>query len=827
MILRSVVKHEYLIMNLQIYGLLAAIGIIPVIASLILKKVFTGEKTEKLSYMQKQLIIGLLFGVIAVIGTEFGVPYEETVINARDAAPLCAGLIFGAPAGLIAGTIGAVERWFAVYWGAGTYTRLACTIATFLAGVIAAVVKKYMYDDGVPAWSVAFVIGAVTEVVHMLMIFMTNAQEIRSAFNYVKVCTGPMVIVNSAAVCLAVYAVKAADRKARQESEEEKIPTISNVFQRRLMWTVAAAYVVTSLFTYELQSELSRENTTRMFFQNLNDAVVDIADQTDDSMLRTARHIASHISGESGWDYEELRSRYDAEEVILLDEEGNVINSSKADHIGMAFTAENGFPAVPDILNPDSGSNGIRDYYVSMDQNDTYRKCAYVRTTAGKVVVIWNKEQVNTVISSLLSGVVSNRHMGDSGGLIVTDEEGNIVCSTSGLLYNEYTAEKKDIVYSVQNPDPGELYECTIDAVPYYFIRSKADGYYLECVLSVSEADFSKSLAVYLNFFLLTIVFGALFVLIYIVIKHLIVGNIVKVNESLAAITDGNLDTVVDVRSSREFNDLSDDINETVDTLKNYIAEANARIDTELQYARDIQRSALPSVFPEREEIDLYALMRPAKQVGGDFYDFYFLGRSKLVFLVADVSGKGIPASLFMMRAKTILKSYAENRISLPDIFTNANYQLCEGNDTAMFVTSWMGILDTETGELNYVNAGHNRPLIKRHGGSYEYLTGKPGFVLAAVEGMVYKMQTIMLEPGDEIFLYTDGVVEAADRQEKPYGDDRLLRCANEHPECDAETFCKEILADVDSFTGGAPQFDDITELSLKFLKYKEPKHEG
>ena len=126
------------------------------------------------------------------------------MINARDAAPLCAGLIFGAPAGLVAGTIGAVERWFAVYWGAGTYTRLACTISTFLAGVIAAVVRKYMYDDEVPAWNVAFVIAAVTEVIHMLMIFMTNAQEIRTAFNYVRVCTGPMVLVNSAAVCLAV-----------------------------------------------------------------------------------------------------------------------------------------------------------------------------------------------------------------------------------------------------------------------------------------------------------------------------------------------------------------------------------------------------------------------------------------------------------------------------------------------------------------------------------------------------------------------------------------------------------------------------------------------
>ncbi len=814
-------------MKLQIYGLLIATGIIPVIASVFLKKMLESRKADRFSYIQKQIVIGLIFGVIAIAGTEFGVPYTGTMINARDAAPLCAGLIFGAPAGIIAGLIGAVERWFAVYWGVGYYTRVACSISTFLAGVIAAVLRKFMFDDDVPGWGPAIVIGAVTEVIHMLMIFITNAQEIRSAFNYVQVCTGPMVLVNSAAVGLAVYAVSRHGTNSVRTAEDDRIPTISSVFQKRLLYTVLAAYAVTSLFTYTLQSELSREDTIRMFYQNLNDTSVELADQTNETMLQTARNIASYIANDPDRDFEELRVRCNAEEVLLAGEDGSIIRSSSQGQGKTLFKTEMGRPQLSDIPAPDtSGTYGIRDYYTTLtDQSEVYHKSAYVKTQAGMVVVIWNREQVNKVTASLLPQVVSNRHLGENGGLIVMDQDYNIVCSTSYLLYNPSADKKREIIYEESSPSPGELYRCTIGTEPYYCMRNLNGDCYIECVLPVSEAEFSKSIAVYLNFFLLTIVFGALFVLIYLIIKHVIVGNIGRVNEALAAITHGDLDTTVDVRSAKEFNDLSDDINETVDTLKSYIAEANARFDTELKYAKEIQSNALPRVFPEREEIDLYALTRPAKQIGGDFYDFYFIGRNRLVFLVADVSGKGIPASLFMMRAKTILKSFAENRVAVQEVFTNANYQLCEGNDTAMFVTAWMGILNLETGELQYVNAGHNRPLIRRGGGTFEYLKGPPGFVLAAVEGIAYKMQTLTLEPGDEIFLYTDGVVEAADKKQDLYGDERLRNCLNEHAGEKAEAVCCEILADVDRFSNGEPQFDDITELSLRFLKYRESSH--
>ena len=177
-----------------------------------------------------------------------------------------------------------------------------------------------------------------------------------------------------------------------------------------------------------------------------------------------------------------------------------------------------------------------------------------------------------------------------------------------------------------------------------------------------------------------------------------------------------------------------------------------------------------------------------------------------------------------MMRAKTTIKSYAENGIAVADIFTNANYHLAEGNDAGMFVTAWMGMLNLETGELKYANAGHNRPLIKRKNGQYEYLKGPAGFVLAGMEGIVYKEQQTVLEPGDEIFLYTDGVVEATNIDKELYGDDRLLEMINSVGDTDCKTLCEKIRDDVDKFYDGAPQFDDITEMAVKFIRYTGTK---
>ena len=314
----------------------------------------------------------------------------------------------------------------------------------------------------------------------------------------------------------------------------------------------------------------------------------------------------------------------------------------------------------------------------------------------------------------------------------------------------------------------------------------------------------------------------ALFINVYFLIKKIVVENLHKVNSSLSEITNGNLDVVVDVRENEEFDSLSNDINSTVDTLKRYITEAEARIDEELKIAKLIQYSSLPGRIMENESLDIDAEMFTAKEVGGDFYDYYMIDEDHVAFLVADVSGKGIPAAMFMMTSKTIIKDLAETKIDVNEVFTKANEKLCENNESGMFVTAWMGILNLKTGELKYANAGHNPPVIMHNNGEYEFLKSRPGFVLAGMEGIRYRVGEMTLSRGDKIFLYTDGVTEATNLQEELYGENRLLTFMNNNKDINPNNLLRELKNDIDEFVGEAPQFDDITMLLFTYNKINE-----
>lgn len=331
-----------------------------------------------------------------------------------------------------------------------------------------------------------------------------------------------------------------------------------------------------------------------------------------------------------------------------------------------------------------------------------------------------------------------------------------------------------------------------------------------------------KDVSVYVNVFMEIFIFAALFVLIYFLIKRIIIDNIRKINASLSQITNGNLNVTVDVRSNEEFASLSDDINSTVDTLKRYIDQAAARIDEELEFAKQIQCSSLPTIFPNRTEFDLYAQMNTAKEVGGDFYDFYITNSNTVAFLVADVSGKGIPAAMFMMKAKAIIKDLTESGLEPSEVFTKANEKLCENNGAGMFVTAWLGVLDISTGNLKFANAGHNPPLIKRLDKDFEYLKDRSGMVLAGMDGLKYRKNETTLLPGEKIYLYTDGVTEAVNESEELYGEKRLLNIICSVKNETAEKICSTVKKDVDNFVGVAPQFDDITMLCLEFKAKSE-----
>ena len=249
------------------------------------------------------------------------------------------------------------------------------------------------------------------------------------------------------------------------------------------------------------------------------------------------------------------------------------------------------------------------------------------------------------------------------------------------------------------------------------------------------------------------------------------------------------------------------------------VAKENEKMQGELEVARAIQASVLPTSFPNNDIERIYAMMDPAKEVGGDFYDYFYIDDTHLAFVIADVSGKGVPAALFMMKTETLVKSLATSlRADTATILERSNIALCENNDANMFVTCWFGILDTVTGELRYTNAGHNNPLIYS-GGKVRFLEGAHGMVLGGIAAAKYKEEAIKLGQGDKLVLYTDGVTEAHNVKNELFGNDRLIQFAKAHINDSANEFVPKLREELNQYSEGKEQFDDITMLMVEFHK--------
>ena len=771
---------------------------------------------SKIPYKTKQFVIGLLFGFMAIFATTnlggFDIG-DGTIMNVRDAAPLCAGLIFGAPAGIIAGFIGGIYRFVAVYFNlAGTYTQIACSVSTILAGFIAAILRKFMFDNKKPTWLYGLGIGMVTEVLHMLMIFFTNMDDAVNAFEFVKICTLPMVIGNGLAVGIAVLIVSVISKEKFGLKKEQK--QISQTFQSWLLICIVIAFVATSSFSSVLQTGMSEVQTDKTIEQSLSDVYQDILDESNENLLKKTESINEEYK--NGLALSSLAEKYNVIEVNIIDETGIISDSNVAGYIGYDMASGEQSNEFVTALLENKQPQFVQDYRPTAYDNVSMRKYgAIALSNGGFIQVGYDSTQFSADIDKFVKTVSKNRHVGNSGFVAICDENFNLVTDRSD--FEGENLNKIGITVDRKNTAEGEIFEAVVYGEEYLCSYRFVEGYYIIGAMPKYEAMFMKEVSVYVNTFMEILIFAALFVLIYFLIKRIIIDNLRKINKGLAEITNGNLNVTVDVRSNEEFASLSDDINQTVGTLKRYIKEAAARIDKELEFAKQIQCSSLPTVFPKSDAFKLYAQMITAKEVGGDFYDFYMLNDGTIAFLVADVSGKGIPAAMFMMRAKTVIRDLAERGLEPDEIFTIANEKLCENNDAGMFVTAWLGILDTKTGIMKFANAGHNPPLFKRSGEKFEYMKTRSGMLLAGMEGIKYRKNELQLIPGDKLYLYTDGVTEATDNNTQLYGEERLLDFVNSLESTDPESLCRLIKEDVDKFVGNAPQFDDITMLALDF----------
>ena len=280
-----------------------------------------------------------------------------------------------------------------------------------------------------------------------------------------------------------------------------------------------------------------------------------------------------------------------------------------------------------------------------------------------------------------------------------------------------------------------------------------------------------------------------------------------------------------EIKSSNEIGQLSMDvcnmtieIDEHMDHIKEITSEQE-RIKTELSLARNIQSSMLPTIFPafpDREEFDIYATMDPAKDVGGDFYNFFLIDDDHLCLLIADVAGKGIPGAMFMMATQIMLRNHGSECTSSAEIMEKTNERICANNPEDMFVTIWLGVLEISTGKLTATNAGHEYPAIRKKDGLFEIYKDEHGMVAGAFEGLKYKEYEIQMEPGDRIFVYTDGVTEATDAANHLFGTDRMLKALNEDAEKPSEVLAN-VRSSIDEFIDHAEQFDDLTMLCLEY----------
>ena len=460
-----------------------------------------------------------------------------------------------------------------------------------------------------------------------------------------------------------------------------------------------------------------------------------------------------------------------------------------------------------------------------------------------------------------MEDLVQSVELGESGNACILNGSGQVLFSTykDGILAAVADApdlrlsEETDIAEMAKRAVNGEegVITLTLGDIPCYaayspmatvgwsmivFLEKEAieapTNQLIENIDIITEKSFQETSSyIRYAFFLLIGLFAAavaIAIAASAALSRQIVKPIQKLTEEVGEMHGDNLDFQWDLNTGDETQLLAESFQSLTTRMKEYIKEneeitaEKERISTEMSLANKIQASMLPSTFPpfpDRTEFDIYALMDPAREVGGDFYDFFFVDEDQLCMVVADVSGKGVPAALFMMISKTIIQSFAKLGVIPAGVLTMTNNTICASNEEEMFVTVWIGILDLSTGKLTAANAGHEYPIIKKPGGEFEILKDKHGFVVGGMEECVYTQYELQLEPGSKIFLYTDGVPEAmgGEKGDEMFGLDRLLETLNANKDKSPEEISTKVRSAIEDFVHDAEQFDDITMLCVEY----------
>ncbi len=785
-------------------------------------------KFNKLPFMVRQVIIGVVFGAAAIFGTEKGVPITGAMLNARDAAPLAAGFFFGGPAGIIAGLIGGIERALAYIWNTGRYTVVACSVTTALAGFYAAFIRKFIFDDRRPSPLFCFCFTVIIEMFHMSMVYFTHTNDPETVLEVLKAATMPMVLANSLSVfgsASALLVIHYFLYKAPLIDIRKK-PRISNIVQYALLGTIIVSFLGAYFTTYNVQTKINKENIVNTFDYTLSHSESDLFDASINALLADKQGIddeyRSLISLKT---IQEEHSLYD---ISIVNKDYQITESTNLEAIGKRIDTIDRFKSFKTII----------DYGEDMFTYETdYLACPFNLTVLNRYVIFpcahisnryimysYTQQTMHEKVKDFARHYINQYITSTTTSFSIVETNTKEFVNTT-VVFGQLTEDFRNKVATLlETTKIGNYLTTEINGKKVLLSYRNVEGFSVISSLDYNKVFLTRDLAVHVNADSIVLVFGILFIMTYLLMKYLVVRRIHSVNKSLNLITQGDLNEVVKENSTREFEALSTGINSTVETLKRYIAEAEARIDQELEFARTIQLSALPNNFPKVDEFEIYAHSIPAKEVGGDFYDFYYTEKGNLVIMIADVSGKGIPAAMFMMHAKTELKALGENDVTPKETFTRGNTAICEGNEANMFVTAWQANIDLSNGNVKFANAGHNPPILMRYGSDFEYIDNKKSLVLGVMDGIKYKDQELQLNPGDVLILYTDGVTEATNSNNELFGEQRFLDELNKCKDKPLKEIYNHMKAKILEFQGDAPQFDDITVLAFRYNGKKEEK---
>lgn len=803
------------------------------------------KSAAKIPNSVRQTAIGVLFAAAGIILMQLQRYTPELAEYLSDVIPVCAAFVFGAPAGIIAAALKGAAFLLTSVFAGWSRTATADFITMLSAGAAACLIQRFFRRGKRPSVSGAMLFGIVGEGTHLLLLFLTNLDSVTDAYyiadrHIYMAAVSPLAI--AAALC--VHALLNKHNPFALRKREER--SISSSIVRNLVIGIIIAYILTGAMTFAIQtndvimqtsedlnSQLDTLDTEfdTMFQIEMTKTMNAIAYYPDIRMLEplytlssgdiTALYERKNISDKSTAEvlrfYADL---YDVSQINVLDKNKTVLYSSKPDDIGKVIQDENIYQAINknnSYVEARVSENGYACSSIRFfNESDVLKDAKYLQ-------ILYTQDFLSQKIKSYVSDSSEPFNIGETGFIAIlpmeADEHGQRRPINSLLAESAISIPDGIKTFAPENYAENTLSSARWDDTRYYFYYRERAGYYCLSVMKYKSVMLQRNLSVMIVLLMELEIFTIAFLMIYSGIHIHITRNLRRVNGKLDEIRAGKLDTWLDVRPNREFVQLSDSINATVDTLEHYIAAEAARIDGELALAHTIQTNALPNVFPpypNRREFEIYASMTPARKVGGDFYDFFFTDDDKLAFVIADVSGKGIPAALFMMTARATLKNLALQGNSLQDVFDTANKRLYESNPSLQFVTVWMGILDLRLGMLSYVNAGHTAPVLIRNGET-ALLAERSGFVLAGKRGSRYRSKELQLQPNDMLLMYTDGVTEAFNNAGELYGEKRLRALCGGAAGVDAQTLCETVKASVDAFSDGCTQADDITMLAIRY----------